>query len=387
VTAIPVNPRVLVWARSERGLDTITAAERLGITPEELVALEDGEVQPTVTLLRKMAAKYEIGFSALLMPDPLPPSTRLKVSDFRTHMGAGPNWTPELLATLDEINVLIDALADLRDANPHVFRPVQLPRATGGTDPIEVARQERVRLAIPVEAQLGLNSDAEAFRRFRSLVEESGVFVYVITAGDAEDWRGIAIYDEREIPVIVINGGERENGWKLFTLFHEYYHLLLRQTAISDQRSENPTEALCNRFAAHFLMPAAAFIAEARDVNGGHRPWDLKDVKKLADRFHLSVTATAIHLEDVGLTEKGFGFAVMSQIRRGTSRQRSVVVSYYEQMVNRWGGRHFDVVFGALDADVLDQVEAYEITAVKPENFAKMRSAVAERKAAYGWRG
>lgn len=357
------------------------------MTPDELAALEDGEVIPTITVLRHMASKYEIGFSSLLMPEPLPPTTRLKVTDFRTHGGVGAVWSPELLAALDEINLLIEGLAELRDADPHNFRPVVLPTATTTTDPVAMAARERARLVLPIEAQLGLRTDAEAFRRFRSLIEDSGVFVYVINAGDTDDWRGLAIYDERDIPVIIINGDERQNGWKLFTLFHEYYHLLLRQTAISDERAESSNEGLCNRFAAHFLMPATAFIKEAGEVNQGQRPWDLADAKKLADRFHLSITATAIHLEDVGLAAKGFGQSALRLLRSVKATPKSTFGNYYETMVNRYGGRHFEVVFKAVDAGTIDRIEAYELTNVKPENFPKMRSAVAERKAAYGWRG
>lgn len=386
MTTIPVNPRVLVWARSERGLDTIAAAERLGITPDDLSSLEEGETVPNITQLRQMAAKYGISFSALLMPEPLPPASRLKVTDFRTRDGGEAVWTPELLAMLDDVNLLIDGLADLRDAAPTEFRPVELPRVTTATEPDQVAAAERARLRLRLETQLGLNTPAEVFRHFRTLLEESGVFVYVIRAGDADDWRGLAIYDERQIPVIIINGDETQPAWRLFTLFHEYYHLLLRLTGISDERSGTTTEALCNRFAAHFLMPPDQFMTEARFVNQGHRPWDLRDVRILADRFHVSLTAVAIHLEGVGLAAAGFGHQVMAMLNRPARRQRKGTggPDYYEQMEYRWGGRHFDVVFRALDAGAIDRIEAYELTTVQPENFARMRAEVAEHRAAYG---
>lgn len=386
MTTVPVNPRVLVWARAERGLDTVTAAERLGITPEELVALEDGEVIPNVTQLRSMANKYGISFSALLMPEPLPPATRLRVEDFRTRESGAPIWTPELLVMLDEVNVLIDGLADLQEGAPAAFQPVELPRATMISDPEQVAASERARMGLGIETQLGLNTPAEAFRRFRGLVEESGVFVYLINAGDTDDWRGLAVYDDRQIPLIIINGDEGQPAWRLFTLMHEYYHLLLRQTGVSDQRSNHSVEALCNQFAAHFLMPADRFIAEARYVNSGHRPWEVRDAKELAVRFHVSITAAAIHLEDLGLAPKGYGDQVIATLHRPTRRKSTGGPSYYEKMANRYGCRHFDVVFRALDAGALDRVEAYELTTVQPEYFPRMRAEVAERRAAYGWR-
>jgi len=385
VTAVPVNPRVLVWARSERGLDMITAADRLGMAPDELDALEGGHVIPNVTQLRNMANKYGISFSALLMPEPLPPATRLKVDDFRTVEGGAARWTPDLMSMLDEVNLVIDGLADIRDAAPAEFRAMDLPRATSGTRPEVVAEVERERLKFNVDMQLGMRTPAEAFRHFRTLIEESGVFVYVMAAGTVDDWRGLAVYDERQVPVIIINGDEPKPEARLFTLFHEYYHLLLRLTGISDERGGSATERLCNRFAAHFLMPVDRFTAEARLVNGGHRSWDLRDVRMLAERFHVSLTAVAIHLEEIGLAPDGFGRQVMSMLSRPPRRKGGGGPDYYEKMANRFGSRHFDVVFRALDAGALDRIEAYELTTVQPENFARMRAEVAERRAAYGW--
>jgi Zn-dependent peptidase ImmA (M78 family)/transcriptional regulator with XRE-family HTH domain len=383
VTSVAVNPRVLIWARGERGLNEITAADKLGITLDELAALESGAATPTITTLRHIASKYEIGFSALLMPEPLPTTSQLKVSDFRTHASGLPVWTPELLAMLDELNELIEGLADLREMAPDDFRFTDMPRATSASDPVAVAAEERKRLGLKLDAQLGLKTDLETFRRFRALVEDSGVFVYVISAGSTNSWRGLSIYDDRKIPVIVINGAEKNNSGKLFTLFHEYYHILLRQSAISDQGRGSPAEANCNRFAAHFLMPASRFVEEAQIVNSGYRDWDLRDAKALATRFHLSISAVAIHLEELGLANEGYGQATINQLAASTAAKPGFV-DYYDQMANKFGVRHFRAIFRALDAGIVDKIDAFELTTVQPEYFPKMRSAIAERQAAYG---
>ena len=53
--------------------------------------------------------------------------------------------------------------------------------------------------------------------------------------------------------------------------FHEYAHLLLRQSAITDHRSRDGNEVYCNKFAAYFLMPAREFRGAALSVGGGFR--------------------------------------------------------------------------------------------------------------------
>ncbi len=88
---------------------------------ERMMSPED---HPSVGELRNVSAKYEIGFSSLLMPDVLPPETRLKLQDFRTHgSGAPGKWNPELLMEMDDINVLIDAMGKgMAGTALHTFR-------------------------------------------------------------------------------------------------------------------------------------------------------------------------------------------------------------------------------------------------------------------------
>ena len=247
MTDVPVNPKVLIWARLERGFDISGAAARLGIPEEELLELENGVRHPSVGELRNMSAKYEIGFSSLLMPEALPSETSLNLKDFRTHgSGAPGKWNPDLLMEMDDINVLIDAMADLRDAEPALFGNT-LPIARIATDAGQVAADERNRVGLDVDTQAAWKTDAAAFNRLRSLVEAQGVFVYQVNASTTDDWRGIAIFDERKIPVIVINSNETFPAAKSFTLFHEYAHLLLRQSAITDHRSRDGNEVYCNK--------------------------------------------------------------------------------------------------------------------------------------------
>jgi Zn-dependent peptidase ImmA (M78 family) len=388
VTDVPVNPKVLIWARLERGFDVSGAAARLGVPEEELLELENGVRRPSVGELRNMSAKYEIGFSSLLMPDVLPSETRLNVKDFRTHgSGAPGKWNPDLLMEMDDINVLIDAMADLRNADPTLFGNT-LPSADVATDAAQIAANERSRIGLDVDSQASWKTDANAFNRLRSLVEAQGVFVYQVNASTTDDWRGIAIFDERKIPVIVINSNETFPAAKSFTLFHEYAHLLLRQSAITDHRSRDSQEEYCNKFAAHFLMPLREFKGVALSVGGGFRNyWTDTQLRKIGSVFKTSMSAVALHLESHGLAPDGFFAAKLSEWRvREKKDSKPGIVPYYDKIANRLGVQHIKVVLEALDRKRIDQLDAFEMLDVQASNFAKLRAKVMEREAGYGWR-
>ena len=78
--------------------------------------------------------------------------TRLNVQDFRTHETAVAKWNPDLLAELDNINVLIDAMADLREVEPSLF-PNQLPVLKTSSSPSKMALSERERLGLTLTRQ------------------------------------------------------------------------------------------------------------------------------------------------------------------------------------------------------------------------------------------
>lgn len=387
MTDIPVNPAVLTWARNERNLSREEAAARLSITVVDLHEYEAGRRVPNVTMLRLMASKYEISFASLLMPEPLPASTRLRVTDFRTHGGEGVVWGPELLALLDQINLDLEALADLRDYSPQLFGDVKLPEADMSIDPVRLAASERLRVGISVDAQLGWMTEAETFRHLRALVEDQGVFVHVTKADTAEHWRGLTIYDNRRLPMIVINGDEPKAGRRTFSLFHEYAHVLLRMSAISGSgRPDSTVERFCNQFAAHFLMPSEPFVQIAQFVRAGASgPWTDHQIRKIADRFKLSMSAVALHLEDVGLAGAGLYSSRRNFWKTGKKAKGGAFIDYLDKVANQYGSRHLGIVLRATDEGLIDTLDAHELIGVAPSKFGLLGQKVRERQAAYGW--
>ncbi len=80
-----------------------------------------------------------------------------------------------------------------------------------------------------------------------------------------EEMRAFSLYSD-EVPVIMLNGADSARG-RLFSLLHEYVHLLLHTVGLCDVRtdrraiSENrQLEARCNPIAADVLMPSGTVL-------------------------------------------------------------------------------------------------------------------------------
>jgi Zn-dependent peptidase ImmA (M78 family) len=291
----------------------------------------------------------------------------------------------ETLLAIEEAEELASALADLRGAAPDLL-PLSVPPAYQITDnPVAVASAERARIGFSVGAQLGWQGDREAFLRWRETIEAEGVFAYRLKLGD-DDARGFAIWDDdRQIPVIAIDASEGSYGPKVFTLLHEYAHVLLRQGGVTTLSHSGRVERFCNIFAAFFLMPQSDFIREAgyakreRDA-----PWTEAHVDRLAAKFKVSKSAVALHLQDIGLADGGFYdrmVAIWSVRNPASGGGRA---THPEKMANRLGTRHIETVARALAERHISKLDAYELTNVKPEHFEQVKQEAQNRREAYG---
>lgn len=78
MTRIPVNPKLLTWARERAGLDTLALAGRF----PKLSEWEAGELQPTLRQLEDFARAVHVAVGYLFLP--APPEEPLPIPDFRT---------------------------------------------------------------------------------------------------------------------------------------------------------------------------------------------------------------------------------------------------------------------------------------------------------------
>jgi Zn-dependent peptidase ImmA (M78 family)/transcriptional regulator with XRE-family HTH domain len=380
---IPVNKDVLVWARKLRGLSEQEAAKRLKLTTDQLSAFENGAKLPSMGMLDRMAAKYQIPFASLLMPEALPLIER--PADFRTYEGREPEWDEKLLLALEVVNAQVDFFAELRDHDAGLFADVGPRSYEGRRAAKDIAAEERKILGPTLETQFSWPTSAQAFRYWRHIVERAGVFVQIMNLGPENLCRGFSIYDGRAIPMIVINGDETDGPARTFTLLHEYAHILIRKPGVSDQNRKNSVERWCNQFAAHLMMPADRFKTDASAIDPSGK-WSDTAIRKIADLYRVSMSAVALHLEDVGLAKPGLYDHKLSewQKREKKKPKGGKPMPYPERQVHRLGVRHVGTVLDAIDRGEVNPLEAFELTDVDPKWFDDLRNEISERQQTYG---
>ena len=279
-----INPQLLTWARERAGLRISDLSPRFA----KLATWEEGAARPTLGQLERFAKAVRLPFGFLFLEQP--PIERLPIPDFRTFDGALPpsgyliagenrrpkRPSPDLLETIYNAQEKQVWYSDYARANG--LGKLDWIRGTNRKEqPAVAAGRMRDILDLHPEDQRQTASSDDFLRRLVDKIEDAGVLVLIngVVGQNSrrplsvEEFRGFALIDDRA-PLIFINGRDHKAA-QLFTLAHEFAHLLLGTEGLSNWdvrqlEGTHATEVWCNRVASEFLVPRQALrqIAKAQ---------------------------------------------------------------------------------------------------------------------------
>lgn len=315
---LPYNGGMLKWAREWRGRSPEAAANRAGVSVEQLLSWEDGTAVPTVRQARSLAEFYERAFMEFFYEDRPNIRESKLVPDYRLNGDAQSKEDKrEILAIqhwaeAQRINAqsLFEAVGDPPPAFPEsLFFTISSDvdhAATSVRREIKFTIERQMRMKAPERDRLpGL---------LREYFESLGVLVLRDNQLAAYGVSGMCV---AEFPLPLIVFAQESPGRTAFTLLHELGHILLRESAISSrddvrepQTHARKVEKWCNRFAAAFLIPKDK-MAELRPLPAKPVPTiDDQVLAGLAKTFRVSAHAMLIRLVDLRYVEADYYWSV-----------------------------------------------------------------------------
>ena len=280
---VKVRPRVLRWLIDSAGWrdDELASAAKIGaglirqwLARESEIGMDD---------VKKLSAKIGRPLSAFMLAEP-PRESPVAGFQLRPDSQAVPPSKQLCTAVRRARELQYNARELLEDAAGGRAIPAggPMPAARSTDDPEEVAAVESARMGLSGGAdrhapaapsrhcRIGLLYDA-----LRDAVESRGVFVAQagFPVGEA---KGFSIVGEGP-PVILVNSADAV-GSRVFTLLHEYAHVLLAGGSLcrpapesletDDSGSGRAIEGWCDSFASSVLMPREEFLAALGDGRG-----------------------------------------------------------------------------------------------------------------------
>ncbi len=225
-----------------------------------------------------------------------------------------------------------------------------------------------------------------AFALLRASVEASGIFVTLKgdlgnyrTAIETTVFRGFCIADN-VAPFIVINDRDARSAWS-FTLLHETVHLLLGQTGVSGEDSENEIERFCDDVAGDFLLPSHEL--DQLGINGSYDFENvLKQVGEFASESNVSRAMVAYKAYRSQLINRELYLQLSTVFRqqwreerdrnRAHAREQEGGPNYYTVRRHRLGDRIMGLVSRMMAADALSTSKAARILGVKSRQVQRL---------------
>ena len=313
-------------------------------------------------------------------------------TDFRTINGVAPALSPKTLGGIYDAIERHSLIEDLLADNPEIAALAELPLASTDDDPTLLAQRERERLDVSIAEQIGWPNVDDALSYWRTRVEEQGILVFSSRV-PRQDCHGFSFGSESLAPVIFLNDEELPQA-QIFTLFHEYAHLMLRDTALCLEREgtdRGVTERFCNRFVAALLMPpdavARAIVrAQATPDQDG---WDLESIGQVARRLKVSRPALIIRLRDLGHDVGDLYEQAVAEWDTGTWREPTGGTGfalYHYRLTKSLGTRYVSTVLNAHTRGVLSVAQVCELLGSRRTHFEDLASHTARRMERFGRR-
>jgi Zn-dependent peptidase ImmA (M78 family) len=234
-----------------------------------------------------------------------------------------------------------------------------------------MAARVRSYLDISLEQQAAWRDDEEALKEWRKALYKAGIFVFK-DAFREESYSGFSLYDD-VFPIVYVNNSSTKTR-QIFTLFHELAHLLFHTSGIDpligryvDALPARPKqiEVLCNRFAAEFLVPEAAFDAAFAGMNPSERTAEI-----LAARFHVSREFIFRKFLDRDLIEEG-DYASAAKRWASQKQSRDGGDPYWSKL-SYLGREYVALAFSQYHQNKIDEIQLGEYLDWKPKNLSTL---------------
>ncbi|WP_414463329.1 ImmA/IrrE family metallo-endopeptidase [Hyphomicrobium sp. DY-1] len=357
-----VTGEVLKWARQRAGLTVDIVADKLKVTPEDVLEWEEDRGLPSFAKARDLAKLLRVPFGYFFLEKP--PHETVAIADLR-RLG---DDTAQALGA-DFMAVYQDAKNKQAWYRDHLIASGAdeldfVGSASIRDSAITVAQTIRETLGVDAEWRRGCPNWEAMFRGLVDKTETAGILVLRNSlVGNnthrklsVNEFRGFALSDGYA-PLIFVNTGDSAAA-QIFSLCHELVHIWINESAISNfgistsTEGYDPIEVFCNKVAAEFLVSQAEFrerwnetltLQENADALArefkvstiviARRALDLGRIDRGAYTAFVRAATDAFEARQEATHEKGSGgpdFYVMAKLRNSPTFARAVLREAFE---------------------------------------------------------
>ena len=264
---VPANPAIIKWARLDSKFSKSQAISKIGLSrlnQRRLDEIEDGSDEPTISEVLKFSKVYRRPFAYFFLPG-TPPSIP-ELIDKRAGAGRGGDTKGGLSLAISRAYEIQNFVADMEGENRLSTPQLIHPPNDIKNDPEELAGWVKKQMGIGRVFSETIREPKEILESWLGAVEKLGIIALQETFSP-NDASAFSVGDLTP-PVLVLCFKDAERR-RIFSLFHELAHILLKEKAICEINTKHldNEERFCDKFAAHFLMPRIEIVELMKRLN------------------------------------------------------------------------------------------------------------------------
>ena len=295
---LQINPAVLKWAITESGWNSRDLSEKTGIESNTIETWQTQRASIKLSKLRAISKEIKRPLSVLMLPEP---PIEPNILDFRSVGGVAVNTSKKTREVIRNARYVQSIAQDILKLRAEEVRP-DIKFRSIDDDHEAVAEAERNKLNVNLEK--GKKGSMVEFSRnkyheLKEKIESQNIHV-MQDSMDIDEVRGFTL--SGGYPKVILINSKDEYRPRLFTLLHEYAHLLLKSNGIcmphlsvlqTPVEHDQLLERWCNNFAGAYIMPKSE-ILEFVENKKNDDPQNV--VKSLARKFCASKMAITMRI-------------------------------------------------------------------------------------------
>ena len=287
-----IQPQILLFMRQSSGMTEDEIAKKLKLSKAKYLNIEGGKETISQHDLIHLADIYKRPLIAFYSVDTT--QTTELPHDYR--LNRDKKISSQVFFAKRKALYLAEELKEI------TRRKTTLPDINTSVSAAELANKVRALLEIDYKIIKEIvetkPKDETVLAYYKSLIEEKFFIPVLEHPLKSNGVQAFSVYDE--VSVMVLNESD-SNEVRLFSLFHEFCHLLKRQDGICtvDLEKDNdnqPEEKYCDEFAANLLMPEQMV---RRIINSPIT--NLKQLDAVAKQFGVSKLVTLIRCKELNI--------------------------------------------------------------------------------------
>jgi Zn-dependent peptidase ImmA (M78 family) len=177
-----------------------------------------------------------------------------------------------------------------------------------------------------------------AYGAWRDWLSSQGIYVFEFNI-PIEDARGFCLI-KSDPKVIVVSKKDSIRG-RIFSLFHEYAHILLRESVICNMESDTSPDSnvanienWCNRFAGAFLLQKKGISEDYQKFkteNGNFR----KFLQDTSNKYKISQECALVRLRFLDLIEYPYYLAIKTSIKSEVQEKKLKDIKEREELKSK----------------------------------------------------